>query len=119
MHYVCVENSNISAILNYEPNVPDTVKVYQITDEEHLAISQGVKTFDVSSHKVVDVDEGVLDQKRIQDENMQKNAVLSSTDWQVLRHLREKALGLKTTLTEAQYVALENRRQNIAKSIVN
>lgn len=119
MHYVCIEKSLVSAILNYKPNVPESVKVYEITDEDYLDIGNGVKYFNVSTNKVEPVSEDALYQKQVQSDNIKKNTFLTDTDWQVMRHIREKALGLQTTLTEEQYIALENRRQNIAKSILN
>ena len=42
---------------------------------------------------------------------------LSSTDWKILRHIREKQLGISTTLSEKQYTELETLRQEAAKGI--
>jgi hypothetical protein len=42
---------------------------------------------------------------------------LVATDWKVLRHIREKALGVETSMTDAEYTALELERQTLAKSI--
>ena len=35
MYYVCIENNQITTILNYQPNVPDTVLVTEITNEQY------------------------------------------------------------------------------------
>ena len=42
---------------------------------------------------------------------------LNSTDWKIMRHIREQALGLETSLTDKEYLELENKRQEAAKSI--
>lgn len=39
------------------------------------------------------------------------------TDWQVLRHIRQKALGVRTSLTEEEYLALELQRQDASTKI--
>ena len=38
---------------------------------------------------------------------------LSATDWKVLRHLGQKAAGATTSMTDAEYQALETERQGI------
>ena len=43
--------------------------------------------------------------------------LLSSTDFKVLRHIREKALVVATTLTEPEYLALEQSRQDAVEII--
>lgn len=118
MHYVCVENSVVSSILSYEPNVPESVKVYKITNSDYEAINAGTKTFDTATNKVVPVKDEILKQKETEKANSLKQHELSSSDWKVMRHIREKALGLKTTLTDSEYIALETKRENIAKSII-
>ena len=55
-------------------------------------------------------------------ETEKKNAVerefLNSTDWKILRHMRQQALNVPTTLTDAQYLELEQQRQAAAARIV-
>jgi hypothetical protein len=43
---------------------------------------------------------------------------LSNSDYKVLRHLRQKALNLPTTLSDADFLLLEQERQNKANSII-
>lgn len=38
-------------------------------------------------------------------------AFLKETDWKVLRHVGQKALGVATSMTEEEYLALEQERQ--------
>lgn len=49
--------------------------------------------------------------------NKEAHAFLSATDWKVLRHIREKAIGKKTTLSDGEYLALENERDLRASEI--
>ena len=42
---------------------------------------------------------------------------LNDSDWLVLRHLREKFLDIPTTLSDSEFRALEQKRQNISKLI--
>lgn len=57
---------------------------------------------------------------QVEQEQVNKEALeyLNSTDWKVLRHIRQKALGEETSLTEAQYLELEQSRSDAAKRIV-
>jgi hypothetical protein len=34
MHYVCIENNLVVSILSYQPSVPETVTVQEISDEQ-------------------------------------------------------------------------------------
>lgn len=47
--------------------------------------------------------------------NLKKD--LDSSDYKVLRHIRETALGIKTTLTPAQYFRLEAQRESLVRQI--
>jgi hypothetical protein len=59
----------------------------------------------------------VLSRTAIQSTDTESLAYLKSTDWMVLRHVRELALNMTTSLTQAEYIALETKRQAAAKSI--
>lgn len=43
---------------------------------------------------------------------------LASTDWKVLRHIRQKALGVPTSLSEEAYLELEGERSVKAALII-
>jgi len=117
MHYVCIENDLIISILGYEPNVPDSVIVYPITDEQANQIQDQTHFFDLNSKAVVEMPTEVLAEKDRNLANGGHREFLNSTDWQVLRHLREKTLGLLTSLTEEEFINLEQQRQTAASSI--
>ena len=123
MYYLCIENNTVGSILNYKPNVPDTVEVVEVTDEEYNLIRDDTHRFDITTKKVVPHESTYIEAKAVKIEKDQSNAVhrqlLNSTDWKILRHIRQKALDLSTSLTEQEYIALENQRQAAASSIIN
>ena len=124
MHYVLIENGRIIGIINYEPSIPDSVTKISITDEQHKLITESeTHYFDIATNTVKAFDQSVLDQrnqKQAQDViNAENRFFLESTDWKVLRHLRQKALEVNTSLTEAEYLALEQQRSEAAARIVN
>lgn len=119
MHYVCIEDNAVTAVLNYNPTVPVTIQVVEITDDENHQCSSGTHYFDVVLKKVVPHDQNVLSAKEIDNQNAVKRNRLQSTDWIVFRHIREKALGIPTSITEDDYLAIEQERHDVAKSIVN
>ena len=118
MYYVCVENEVVTAVLNYKPNVPESVKLYHITDEEQAKIESDTHYFDMVSKTVVSRPQEHLDIRERQKQNISKYEYLRSTDWVVMRHIREKALGLETSISEEEYLELEAKRQEVSKSIV-
>lgn len=117
-HYVCIENNEVTSILNYEPNVPSSIVVDTITDTEANQIFNGTHYYNIGDGNVQSLPQSELDAQAQQDANGTAREFLNSTDWKVLRHIREKALELTTTLTEAEYLALEQERQQASDSIV-
>ncbi len=118
MHYVCIEDNTVTSILGYEPNVPSTIKVVQITDEQYSSLMLGTHYFNTSTESVVSIPSEELAQKTRDQSNAVEREFLNSTDWKVLRHLRQKALGIPTSLTDAEYIELEQQRQAAAARIV-
>jgi predicted nucleotidyltransferase len=43
---------------------------------------------------------------------------LNSTDWKILRHIRQKALNITTSLSDEEYIQLEQQREAAAARIV-
>jgi len=118
MHYVCIENNTIISILNYQPNVPETVTVQEISDEQANQIATQTHYFDINSRSVIAVESSVTAQKEQEKANGQEKEFLNSTDWKILRHLRQKALAVTTSMTESEYLALEQQRQDAAARII-
>ena len=117
MFYACVEDGTLISVMSYPPTVPSTVRVIPITDQDHELLTQGDHYFDTVSGQVL----ARPDQHRqevIQQETQRRDrAFLRDTDWKVLRHLRERALGIETSLTHEQYLALEQQRHTRAKNL--
>lgn len=118
MHYVCVENEIIVSILNYQPSVPRSVAVFEITDQQAAQIQAQTHYFDLTSQTVKPVTGDLAAQKTRELSNSEKQEFLNSTDWKVLRHIRQKTLGITTTLTESQYLELEQQREAASAGIV-
>lgn len=118
MHYVCIENDVVISILNYNPAVPSSVAVVEITDEQHQQVSAGTHKFDPVSRQIVPQDSAVLTALEVERANAEDLEFLRSTDWKVLRHMRQKALGITTSLTEEQYLELERQRDAAAARII-
>lgn len=118
MHYVCIENNVIVSILNYSPNVPNSVSVVEIADEQANQLAAQTHYFDVPSRTIKPVAASVTEQKARDAANAIEREFLNSTDWKVMRHIRQKALNVPTSLSDAEYIALEQQRQAAASRIV-
>lgn len=42
---------------------------------------------------------------------------LNQSDWKILRHIRQKALGMELSLSEEEYLALEQQRADAASKV--
>ncbi len=118
MHYVCIEDNVIVSILGYAPNVPDTVSVVEISDADAELITAQTSYFDLVTKTVKAVDASVTAQKTQDLANAEQLEFLRSTDWQILRHLRQQTLGQTTTLTDAEFLTLEQQRADAAASVI-
>lgn len=118
MYYVCIENDSIIGIQNYQPNVPDTVRVEIITEGQYQQLLAQTHRFDIGSGRVVELEREILDQKEQEKLNSIEREFLNSTDWKVLRHIRQKALEIPTSLSEAEYLELEQQRNQAASRII-
>ena len=123
MYYVIIENGQLSSILGYEPNVPETHTVIEITDGEFESIfTAKTHYFDLVTNSVASYAQDYLDAEAAKETqriaNAENRLFLASSDWKVMRHLREKALGQPTTLTDQEYLDLEQTRADAAAAIV-
>jgi hypothetical protein len=110
-----------TSIINYEPNVPASIKVYKITEKEKQNVDAGTHFFNVSNNAVEMKPSEELQAealaKHTQQENSKHREFLNRTDWKVLRHMREIALNQPTTLSQQEYIELERERDKSANSI--
>jgi hypothetical protein len=123
MYYVIIENGEISSVLPYEPNVPETHTVIEISDAEHESIiTAKTHYFDLADNTVKSYSQTHLDTEATKEAqriiNAEKRKFLADSDWKVMRHLREKALSQSTSLTDQQYLDLEQARATAAAAIV-
>jgi hypothetical protein len=89
-----------------------------ISDNDLKKIENQTHFFDVETQTVEPVADEIVAQKTQEKLNAVAREFLNSTDWQILRHLRQKALGTPTSLTEEQYLSLEQLRSAAAARIV-
>jgi len=68
-----------------------------------------------SSYEIIITD--ISDEVAQKQTNEEAKAFLNSSDYKVLRHIRQKALEIQTTMTEEEYLELEEQRQAAAQSI--
>jgi hypothetical protein len=119
MKYICIEAGEVTSLMSYEPEVPSGVTVVEITDEKADQLEAGTHIFDVPTQSVTLKTEQVTRRENTIESNGQEREFLNSTDWKVLRHIRQKHLGIATTLTEEQYTELENQREAAAQRVVD
>lgn len=84
--------------------------------QEHLNRHEGMGTYGLQGEYEVII-EDITDQIEQEAINQAALSFLASTDYKILRHLREIALGLPQTLSDSQYLALELQRNEAAASI--
>lgn len=119
MYYVCIEDDRVINVLNYAPEVPNTVTVVEIDNSNYELLISRSHYFDIPTQTVLPYSTEVIDARAQQQLNKQHQRVLADSDWQVLRHIRQKALGVPTSLSEAEYLDLELRRNQAANSIIH
>jgi hypothetical protein len=117
MHYVCIENDIVVSILNYQPSVPNTVLVIEITDDEYNKIQNQTHYFDIQSRSVIAIPAEETQKRQNEKDNIEPREFLNSTDWMILRHMRQKILGIPTTLLEQEFLELEQQRNDAAARI--
>jgi glutathione peroxidase-family protein len=118
MRYICVEDNKVISVLEYSPSVPESVAVIEITEQDYENLEKGLAYFDIQSSSIISYPQEHFNNQQIEKNNAAEREFLNSTDWMVLRHLRQKFLGLNTTLSEQQYQELEQRRHESANRIV-
>lgn len=118
MKYLCLENNIVISILSYEPTVPDSVTIIPITDDQYQNLENKSAYFDIKSMSVLDRDNIYRQNKKNKENNALEREFLNSTDWIILRHLRQKALNIETSLTEFEYLDLERQRHDASNRIV-
>jgi hypothetical protein len=91
--------------------------VVTISDDDGKKLHNQTHIFDLNSKTVVPIDAAITAQKEQDKLNGVEREFLNSTDWKVLRHFRQKALNIPTSLSDAEYLELEQQRQAAAARI--
>ena len=117
MYYVCIEDNAVTSILNYRPEVPRGIDVVEISDDDLALIEAGQHYFDPNTRTIATKPADELQALANHKANVEHIEFLRSTDWKVLRHTREKALGIPTSLSDSEYLALEQERENAARAV--
>ncbi len=117
MKYVCVENSSAISVSLYKPNVPAGIQVFEISDVDYECLKAGTHEWDIEHNQIKERLQSTLEQLKVQSRNNELTRYLNSTDWQVLRHIRQLHLGEPTSLTADEYTQLERERARMADQI--
>jgi hypothetical protein len=117
MNYVCIEKEKIVSILNYQPNVPSEVEVIEISDDQFSLINLQTHYFDIATRSVLPIPQEEEEKRQREKQNVEPKEFLNSTDWMILRHMRQKTLGVPTTLLEQEFLELEQQRNDAAARI--
>ncbi|MBR1625515.1 MAG: hypothetical protein IJ681_00055 [Bacteroidales bacterium] len=116
MNYLLIENEQLVGVCDYEPNVgDDDIKILTYSGnipKERILYLNG-KIEDSNNYVFIN---GKYAKRTKAVENLIKiNAdatnYLTDTDWLVIRHRDQLALGLETSLTNEQYLDLLAKRQ--------
>lgn len=122
MHYILIENDEVVSILDYEPAVPDSILTIEISEQDYnKLVTDKTAYFDIPSMKIKDYTEEYINNLNLVEQqeiaNAENRKFLDSTDWKVFRHIRERELGVPSTLSKEQYIALEQQRAAAAAAI--
>ena len=116
MNYLLIENETLVGVCDYEPNIgEDDIKIVKysgnIPKERILYINGKIE----DSSNFVFINGKYIKRTNAVENLLQINAdaksYLTDTDWLVIRHRDQLALGQNTSLTNEQYLDLLVKRQ--------
>ncbi len=120
----------IAVIFNVDPSIliNEYIKDKQISEDDSLNLSLFISG-DTSGWRFKNIPAPSLEELKAlepqvssaqsqQAINADSMAFLASTDFKVLRHIRQKALGQELSLSEEEYLALEQQRSDAAARII-
>ena len=123
MNYLLIENDKCVGVCDYEPNVGnDNIQVITYSGnipQERLIYVDG-KVADMNNYTFIN-GKYVKKTKAIENllnTNDEAKHYLSDTDWLVIRHRDQLALGQTTSLTNEQYLDLLTKRQAARERVV-
>lgn len=101
-----------SGEVTHGPSIFESMEALNFHFENHGDLGSYGEDFQV---EIEDTSEA----ERIEKESREALDFLNSTDYKVLRHIRQKNLAQKTTLSEEEYLALEIDRSYAASRVKN
>ena len=123
MNYLLIENDKCVGVCDYEPNVGnDNIQVITYSGnipQERLIYVDG-KVADMNNYTFIN-GKYVKKTKAIENllnTNDEAKHYLNDTDWLVIRHRDQLALGQTTSLTNEQYLDLLTKRQAERERVV-
>ena len=123
MNYLLIENDKCVGVCDYEPNVGnDNIQVITYSGnipQERLIYVDG-KVADMNNYTFIN---GKYVKKTKVIENLlntndEAKHYLNDTDWLVIRHRDQLALGQTTSLTNEQYLDILTKRQAARERVV-
>ena len=123
MNYLLIENEKLVGVCDYEPNVGDDdiqVITYSGNIPRERIIYVDGKVADMNNYVFIN---GKYNKKTRAIENLlntndEAKHYLNDTDWLVIRHRDQLALGQTTSLTNEQYLDLLTKRQAARERVV-
>ena len=124
MNYLLIEEGNLVGICDYEPNIGnDNIQVIKYSEniprERILYLNEKIvdsKDYVYINNKYIKNTKAVAD---LLEKNKTARNYLTDTDWLVIRHRDQIALGQETSLTTEQYLDLLAKRQVARESVVD
>jgi hypothetical protein len=89
----------IMSVVSSMPQLPEGFEVLGLADELPEAVAE--------------MEAQAISEK----EKAEARQFLNQSDWKILRHIRQKALGIELSLSEEEYLALEQQRAEAAAKI--
>ncbi len=123
MNYLLIENEQLVGVCDYEPNIgEDDIQVItysgNIPRERILYINGKI----VDSNNYVFINGNYVKRTKaietLLKTNEESKNYLNDTDWMVIRHRDQLALGQTTSLTDEQYLDLLTKRQAARERVV-
>ena len=123
MNYLLIENEQLVGVCDYEPNIGDDdiqVITYSgnIPRERILYINGKI----VDSNNYVFINGNYIKRTKaietLLKTNEESKNYLNDTDWMVIRHRDQLALGQTTSLTDEQYLDLLAKRQAAREKVI-
>ena len=123
MNYLLIENEKLVGVCDYEPNVGDDdiqVVAYSGNIPRERIIYVDGKVADMNNYVFI-IGKYIKKTRAIENllnTNDEAKHYLNDTDWLVIRHRDQLALGQTTSLTNEQYLDLLTKRQAARERVV-